>query len=291
MRTLVHLSDLHFGRVEANVLQPLSAMMWQIQPDLIVISGDLTQNATEREFLEVRKFLSTLPEPRLVVPGNHDMPFPNLFRRYMVGLDRYRRHISADLEPYWEDDELAVVGVNTARIHSLRGGSINSGQMERVRHRMCPSAAGKTRILVTHHPFDLPEPFGHRLLVRRSHKALESLAGCIDLLLAGHMHISHVGHTAARYKIQGQSAIFVQAGTATSTRNRGEPNAFNLIRIDRPNIDVERMTWNPEHQIFSVTMKDHFHQAPGGWARTARDPVENQDTETSELDEMTVISG
>jgi len=144
---------------------------------------------------------------------------------------------------------------------------------------------------VTHHPFDLPEPFGRRLLVRRSREALEKLAGCIDLLLAGHMHISHAGHTAARYKIHGQSAIFVQAGTATSTRNRGEPNAFNLIRIDRPDIDVERMTWNPDHQVFSVTMIDHFCLTSGGWARTPADPAVREETETDELDEMTVMPG
>jgi 3',5'-cyclic AMP phosphodiesterase CpdA len=289
MRTLIHLSDLHFGRVEANVLLPLSAMLWQVRPDLIVISGDFTQNASDDEFLEARKFLATLPEPRFVVPGNHDMPFLNVLHRYIVGLDRYRRHISDDTEPYFEDAEIAVMGINTARVHSLRGGSINSAQMARVRQRMCSQHSSVTRILVTHHPFDLPEPFGRRLLVRRSRQALEQIAGCVDLLLAGHMHISHAGHTAARYKIHAQSAIFAQAGTATSTRNRGEPNAFNLIRIDRPNIDVERMTWNSEHQIFSVTMSDHFHLTPGGWARTPADLATSKETETGELDEMTIV--
>jgi 3',5'-cyclic AMP phosphodiesterase CpdA len=291
MRTLIHLSDLHFGRVEAGVLQPLSAMLWQVHPDLIVVSGDFTQAASDDEFLEARKFLSTLPEPRLVVPGNHDMPFPNILRRFTVGLDRYRHHISDDIEPYFEDNEIAVMGINTARIRSLRGGSINASQMERVEQRMCSLNSKVTKILVTHHPFDLPESFGRKLLVRRSRQALEKLAGCVDLLLAGHMHISHAGHTAARYKIHGQSAIFVQAGTATSTRNRGEPNAFNLIRIEWPNIDVERMTWNPKHHMFSVTMTDHFHRTPGGWARTPADPVVRKETETSELDEMITAPG
>ena len=88
MRTLVHLSDQHFGRVEGQVLATLSAMVWQISPDLTVISGDFTQNASDREFLEARKFLSTLPEPRLVVPGNHDMPFLNIFHRHEFVLKR-----------------------------------------------------------------------------------------------------------------------------------------------------------------------------------------------------------
>jgi 3',5'-cyclic AMP phosphodiesterase CpdA len=287
MRTLIHLSDLHFGRVEADVVQPLSAMVWQIRPDLLVISGDFTQNATDDEFVEARKFLASLTTPRLVVPGNHDLPFLNIFRRLTVGLDRYRRYISDDVEPYLEDDEIAVMGINTARIHSFRGGSVHPAQMDRVERRMCSLNPRLTRILVTHHPFDLPEHFPKRLLVRHARETLRKLAGCVDLLLAGHMHISHAGHTAARYKINGQSAIFVQAGTATSTRNRGEPNAFNLIRIDRPKIAVERVTWNSEHALFATTATDRFHLTPHGWARTPVDPGIQQPTETRELEQMT----
>ncbi len=273
MRTLVHLSDLHFGRVDASVLQPLAAMVWQVRPDLVIISGDFTQNASDDEFLEARKFLAMLPEPRLVVPGNHDMPFLNIFTRYMEGLSRYRRHISDDLEPYVEDSEIAVMGISTARIRSLRGGSVNRVQMARVEERMRLTKPDVTRILVTHHPFDLPERFRRRDLVRHARQAFEQFAGCVDVLLAGHMHISHAGHTAARYKTHGHAAIFVQAGTATSTRNRGEPNAFNLVRIERPIVDIERLTWNADHGMFSVTMADRFKLAPGGWARESVDPV------------------
>jgi 3',5'-cyclic AMP phosphodiesterase CpdA len=286
MRTLIHLSDLHFGRVDAGVLTPLAAMIWQIRPDLLVVSGDFTQNATDDEFVEARKFLATLPTPRLVVPGNHDLPFLNLFRRFTVGLDRYRRYISDDLEPYIEDEEIAVMGINTARVHSLRGGSVHSAQLDRVERRMCSLNRQMTRILVTHHPFDLPEHFHRRLLVRHAREVLQKLAGCVDLLLAGHMHISHADRTAARYKIEGQSAVFVQAGTATSTRNRGEPNAFNLIRIDRPTLQIERLTWNSDLATFPVTATDRFHLTPFGWARTPNDPAVQNETETRELEEM-----
>ena len=267
MRTLVHLSDLHFGRVEASVLEPLSAMIWQIRPNLVVISGDFTQSASDREFLEARKFLATLPEQLLVVPGNHDMPFPNLLLRYIRGLDGYLSHITKDLEPYVEDDEIAVMGINTARVHSLRGGSVHPGQMERIRIKMCPLDPKIVRVLVTHHPFDLPDSFHRRELVRHARSTLQGLAGCVDVLLAGHMHISHAGHTATRYKIQGRSAIFVQAGTATSTRSRGEPNAFNVIHIDRPKISIERFAWNSEERMFSATMVDRFRAGATGWER------------------------
>jgi hypothetical protein len=90
----------------------------------------------------------------------------------------------------------------------------------------------------------------------------------VDILLAGHMHISCAGHTATRYKIAGRSAVFVQAGTATSTHNRGEPNAFNLVTIDRPRLDVQRFQWFPDRGMFAATSIDRFELGTDGWSRT-----------------------
>ena len=109
MRTLVHLSDLHFGRVDAELLDPLVAAVAAATPALVVVSGDLTQRAREREFEEARDFLDRLPAPRLVVPGNHDVPLYRVWERFLSPLGKYRRIIEPDLEPSFVDGEISVM--------------------------------------------------------------------------------------------------------------------------------------------------------------------------------------
>ena len=79
MRTLVHLSDLHFGKVDATLLAPLRALVERLEPDVVVVSGDLTQRARSAQFQQARHFLDSLPGPQIVVPGNHDVPLYNVF--------------------------------------------------------------------------------------------------------------------------------------------------------------------------------------------------------------------
>src|SRR5258708_1489684 len=242
MRTILHLSDLHFGRVNAALLKPLLERVSDIKPDLVAVSGDLTQRARSHEFQEARAFLDALPKPQIVVPGNHDVPLHNVLTRFLRPLDRYKRYITDDLHPAYVDEEIVVVGVNTARSLTLKGGRINEDQLTRIRGKLCSSGNELIKAVVTHHPFDLPEGYNDRELVGRAQMAMTGLADCgADLFLAGHLHVSHTGHTAKRYNIQGHSALVVQAGTASSTRGRGEANSFNVIRTNLPNLTTHRL--------------------------------------------------
>ena len=268
MRTLVHLSDLHFGRVAHALVAPLSELIGRIKPDVVVVSGDLTQRARTEQFKEARRFLDSLPTPQIVVPGNHDVPLYDIFSRLLQPLDKYRRYITNTLEPFYADEAIAVLGINTARSLTFKRGRINEQQIASARMLLCPLSADVTKIIVTHHPFDLPDGYEDREIVGRARMAMEMFASCgADLFLAGHLHISHIGNTAARYKINGHSALVVQAGTATSTRGRGESNAFNVIRIRHPNISIERLTWQPEQGTFVLSMTESFEHNSSGWSR------------------------
>src|ERR1043165_359659 len=109
MRTLVHLSDLHFGRIDPAIIDPLIETVRGLNPTLVAVSGDLTQRARSEQFKEARAFLDALPSPQIVVPGNHDVPLHNVFARFFQPLTKYRRYITPDLEPFHADDELAVL--------------------------------------------------------------------------------------------------------------------------------------------------------------------------------------
>ena len=246
MRVVVHLSDLHFGRVDHALLAPLAKRVRAVHPHLVVVSGDLTQRAKSAEFRDARRFLDALPGTLLVVPGNHDVPFYNLFQRFFQPLAKYRRYISQDPEPAFVDEEIAVVGVNSARSAAFKGGRINAHQMARVRERLCHLGEGVTKIVVTHHPFDL-----------RARQGMAMLASCgADLLLAGHLHASHTG---------GTTALVVQAGTATSLRGRGEANSFNVLHIERPQVRIERYGWTGAD--FASVGAETFTRTQAGWQR------------------------
>ena len=267
MRTIVHLSDLHFGRVNPLVLDPLLRVVREVGPDVVAISGDLTQRARSYQFQQARSFLDALPKPQIVVPGNHDIPLHNLFARFLEPLTKYRRYITDDLQPSYEDEEVAIVGVNTARSLVFKGGRINESQVGRLRDKFCSLGDGVVKVVVTHHPFDLPEGHDERDLVGRAKMAMTGLAECgADLFLAGHLHISHTGHT-KRYKIRGYSALVVQAGTATSTRERGEVNSFNVLRIAYPAITVEKYAWNASIASFAILTAEQFKHTAEGWIR------------------------
>jgi 3',5'-cyclic AMP phosphodiesterase CpdA len=267
MRTLVHISDLHFGRVNPAILAPLVGFINEVRPDLVAVSGDLTQRARTREYLAAREFLRSIPFRQIVVPGNHDVPLHNIFSRFVRSLDSYRSYISDDLQPFFADDEIAVAGVNTARALTWKDGRINRRQLRRLRASFEQVAADRTRIVVTHHPFDLPADT-HGDVVGRSRLAIKTIAECnVDLLLAGHFHIADIGYTAKRYNIPGYSALIVSSGTSTSTRGRGQPNSLNLITIEPQTITVQRHVWKAEEAVFEGLTIERFHRSTDGWIR------------------------
>jgi 3',5'-cyclic AMP phosphodiesterase CpdA len=269
MRTIVHLSDLHFGRLDPKVVAPLIATIDALRPDLVAISGDFTQRARRSQFKAARAFLDALPCARLVVPGNHDVPFFDIARRFLRPLARYRRFISGDLEPMYADDQIVALGLNSARSATFGRGRLNPGQIQRATDRLRAVDPHLIKVIVTHHPFDLPDQYGADHLVGHARAAMAQFASAgADLFLAGHLHVSHIGHTAERYKIAGHSALVVQAGTL-SARLRGEPNSFNVVRLNRPQIAIARWTWDEPQRTFVEAAARDFRHTDQGWIESA----------------------
>ncbi len=269
MRTLVHLSDLHFGRTDPALIEPLIATVAQAAPDVVVVSGDLTQRARAAEFRQARDFLARLPAPRIVVPGNHDVPLYRVWERFLSPLGKYRRLVQDDLEPSFIDAEIAVIGVNTARSLNFKAGRINEEQMKSIHARLDPLPQSVVKIVVTHHPFDLPDEPGNDQLVGRAGQAMDVFAQCgVDLLLAGHFHTSQAGETSARYEIAGYAALVVQAGTATSTRGRGEQNSFNVLRVEHDRVVVERRVWQVDAGAFALAGSECFTRNGARWLQS-----------------------
>ena len=246
-----------------------------IKPDLVVVSGDLTQRARIAEFESAAAFLAMLPAPVLAVPGNHDIPLYNVVLRGLWPFERFRRYITDDLAPFFEDSEIAVLGVNTARARTFKNGRINRRQISSAISRFADCGSEATRIVVTHHAFDTPDVMTYGMtthkLVGRATMALAGFrqAG-VDMILSGHQHSSAVGDSAERYPALSRAILLIQAGTATSTRRRGAVNAFNVLRITRPEVAVECLEWRPADGSFATESTVSFGRTATGWSRSSR---------------------
>jgi 3',5'-cyclic AMP phosphodiesterase CpdA len=276
MQTIVHLSDLHFGRVDREIVAAVVRSVSAMAPRLVAVSGDLTQRARRSQFKEARSFLDALPAEKIVVPGNHDVPLWNLIARFGFPLANYRRYITGDLSPLFDGSEFVVAGINTARSLTWKRGRINVRQAETVRTQLCRYGESVMKIVVTHHPFDPGDAQHEGEIVRRARMAMEVLASCgADVLLAGHIHEAFTGGTARRYKISGHSALVVQAGTATSTRLRRSPNSFNVLLIDPPQITVKIMSWDKDAHDFIVSETKRYGRRAGvGFERIDEPPAD-----------------
>ncbi|HET7217887.1 MAG TPA: metallophosphoesterase [Vicinamibacterales bacterium] len=253
MRTVVHLSDLHFGRADAGVAAVLLDEVRRLSPDVVAVSGDLTQRARRRQFRQARAFLHALPHPCVIVPGNHDVPLYNVFARFLDPLGGFRKTITSNLQPSYASDELVVAGINTTRSLTISDGRVRPDDLAHVRRVFDASDGDIVKVVVGHHPFD-----------DAAHVELLTAFGT-DVFLTGHLHLSYTGGTAARYTAAGRSAIVVEAGTAISTRMRGEANAFNVLRIERDRIVVATMRWQEASGRFGEADARTFNRADDGW--------------------------
>ncbi len=267
MRKIVHLSDMHFGKIDEQSIQPLLDAIEKINPDLVINSGDLTQRARVKEFKEAYEFLEKIKQPKFVIPGNHDIralfhPILRIINPY----DRYKKHISSDLDPMYHDDELAVASIRTVRSHALKDGRVNKAQITKAHAWLASLPDHLTKIIVTHHPFNLPFNWPDHKLAKRAKMAVHKLAEAgVDLYLSGHYHLSLISATTSRYKIDNYSAIAVQAGTI-STRIRGESPSFNVITINKKLITVETYFWDQKKQSFVRFSIKKCKKHPDGWA-------------------------
>jgi 3',5'-cyclic AMP phosphodiesterase CpdA len=228
MTVLLQVSDPHFGTEQATVVDALTEWARQQRPDLVVLSGDITQRARPSQFRAARAFTDSLGVPVLAVPGNHDIPLFDLWTRLRSPYGRYSAAFGEDLEPVHRSAELLVVCINTTRPWRHKDGEVSALQIDRVARLLERADPAQLRLVVVHQPIavtraeDVPNRLrGHAVALRRWAEA------GTDLVIGGHIHLPYV------LPLQGLARPLwvVQAGTAVSSRVRdGVPNSANLLR-------------------------------------------------------------
>jgi 3',5'-cyclic AMP phosphodiesterase CpdA len=271
MTRIAHLSDIHFGANDQKIVDATISWLQERRPELVIISGDFTQRARIAQFRAASTWLNRIHSSglrTLVVPGNHDVPLYDVMRRFAAPLERYKRYISNDLCPWFENDEVAVLGLNTARSLTFKSGRINHDQMALMHARFAGVAPQKTRILVTHHPlYAMPIGEGGELseAVGRHRDAVRAVCEAgVHIALAGHFHRTYA-ESARKMVENAGSALVIQAGTATSTRLRNnELQSFNWIHAHRNDeIELQVVAW--DGQGFRRGDHQRFNYGGEGW--------------------------
>jgi 3',5'-cyclic AMP phosphodiesterase CpdA len=247
MTRILHLSDVHFGAVDLRLVDPFLKLAQQLKPDLCVISGDMTQRARRGQFRAARDFVSRLPAPALVVPGNHDMPLHNLPVRLLAPFAGYHRVFGPELEPMARFPDAVVQGVNTANPFVWKSGLLRPASVQRLTDSFAAATPGQWRIAVMHHA-PVPAADGTPADIADPAAALSALAQAgADIVLSGHTHMPHTG-----YAETAAGVLFLQVGTAISTRLKAGTNDFALVTLEPGKVTVESWLSPPGQPGFTA---------------------------------------
>lgn len=259
MTVLLQVSDPHFGTEDASVAAALERLTAELRPDVLLLSGDITQRATRAQFAAARAFVDRLGIPaRVAVPGNHDIPLFDLVARSLRPYARYAAAFGKDLEPRFETDDVLVLGVNTTRWYRHKDGAVSAAQVERVARRLSAARPAQWRIVLVHQPLAVTLQkdvknlaHGHAAAIHRWRQA------GADLVVGGHIHLPYVlplqepAHAAGA--APPRTLWVVQAGTAISRRVRPEAgHSVNVIRVEAAprRAVIERWDHDPGAQCF-----------------------------------------
>jgi 3',5'-cyclic AMP phosphodiesterase CpdA len=259
MRVLLHISDPHFGTERPQVVKALERLAHAQAPELVILSGDITQRARKVEFAAAGAFMDRLATPsRLVIAGNHDIPLFDLVTRIFGPYSRYSRVFGSDLEPVHDAPELLVIGVRTTRRYRHIEGEVSARQIEHVARRLQQADENQLRIVVTHQPVYVIHAEDEEHLLRGHQKAVAEWAQAgADLILGGHIHRPFISGLHDSFTGLQRPVWIVQAGTAVSTRIRHDSN--NSVYLIRHGLadgarqcEIERWDYDEDSNEFAM---------------------------------------
>ena len=240
---LAHLSDVHFGKIShPGIVEALIEEVNAAEMDLVVVSGDLTQRATDDQYRDAKAMLDAFQAPIIVVPGNHDVRqfWHNPIERVITPTIRFERTITDDLTPTFSMDGLSVFGMNTAHGLTVKGGLVRKSSLDAMQTYFSTQPEDDLRVLVVHHHLIKNHALGRTDIAIGAAKAIDAaVASGVELILCGHYHISNV---TAYPTEKGREIVIASAGTATSSRGRGEHRAINMynwIAVEPGSFSIE----------------------------------------------------
>ena len=226
MFRIVQLSDLHCGQqfFLPQHLERAIAEVNELEPDVVVISGDLTSNGFKDEYALAREYLNRVDcESIVVIPGNHDSR--------NVGYVHFEE-LFGERSTFLHLDGVSIVAIDSTE-PDLDHGTIGRGRYPWIQE--CFANDAYLRIFVLHHHLlPVPGTGRERNIVHDAGDALETLqrADC-HLVLSGHKHVSYAWRL--------EDLFVVNAGTVSTTRLRGKTKpCYGVIEASPERVTVYR---------------------------------------------------
>ncbi len=222
---IVQLSDIHVGsQFQANVFDRVINEVNKINPDVIIITGDLTNEGLEKEYKECKRLVSKLKAKKIItISGNHD------YRN--TGYLHFKKYFPFESVNKLSKD-VVLVTIGTARPDRNEGevGYRQNLWLERTMTKL----KDKVKILAMHHHLvSIPDTGADRLTIIDAGDVLRTIAATnVDLVICGHKHRPWIWNFG--------KPLIAYAGTASSERARGLfENSYNIITITGKKIRVD----------------------------------------------------
>ncbi|MBC7457851.1 MAG: metallophosphoesterase [Bdellovibrionaceae bacterium] len=270
---IAHLSDPHFGANYPEVVQSLTTCVEKLQPDLILMTGDITQRARLEQFQAAHAFVQSLSQFQwAVVPGNHDIPLYNWWLRLFKPYNNYEKAFNSVIEKKIPVDQVQVFTFNsTSRFRMVQGAMSKKQIKDLVRKKLTKT---DVRIACFHHPVDCPKNVDEKNLLRNRDEVMKVFAQTeMDLVLGGHIHDPLISLSGDRYPTINRQNVISVAGTCLSWRTRaGAPNSFNLIDIEvdphqQPRMIITRYDLSETGYFAPILVHSFIRDAQLGWSK------------------------
>lgn len=267
MNTIVHISDTHFGTEVPEVVHAIKEAIAVIKPDILILSGDITQRARASQFQAAKHFMDSIDaKTKIVIPGNHDLPLFNLLARFWTPYANYQNAFGLR-ETIWCEGKLGIIGYDTTSPFRHKDGKLDEKTLKRLASKarsMLP--ADGVLMACIHQPLwtAWQEDISEALIDRTKTAALFSEYN-IDIVLSGHVHVPLHTTTHDIYPDFKRHYILCGAGTAVSSRIRpGAPNSFNMIVVDH-SISITEHIFNSGSNFFAPEPAQRYIRKDSGW--------------------------
>lgn len=241
MTKIIHMSDLHtgFAQFREDILLDTINKINEMNPDAVVISGDITDNGYYREYIKAKEYLDLIVPPKIVIPGNHDARNigDEVFEE-IIG----NRYGSLELA----DSNIKIIGLDSSE-PDLDHGKIGRLQKKFLEDEIRDAKVRNMFIIITvhHHIISIPNTGRERnVLSDAGDILLLLLENNVNLILSGHKHVPHV------WKMN--NTVFSTAGTVSSMKLRGNIHpSYNLVEINDENIEITLCNYDGTTQKLS----------------------------------------